>query len=97
MKRAILSIKYNIALLFYYLLNFFSLSQKVSSLILIDAIGINTIIYGIIYLDFASHNIWTVNPPTNIVSKKINSSERFLLFCIKTIKLHRQVAINNAF
>ena len=63
----------------------------------IHAIGINTTIYGIIYLDFASHNIWNINPPINIVSKNITSIDKFFLFCIRTIKTHMQVTSNKAF
>ena len=34
-----------------------------------------------IYLDFASHNIWNAKPPAKIVSRKITSIDRFFLFC----------------
>lgn len=53
--------------------------------------------YGIIYLDFASHKIWKANPPTKTVSNNIISSDNFFLFCIKTIKLEEQIRTNNAF
>ena len=43
------------------------------------AAGIRTTIYGTIYLDLASHNIWKQNPPKNIVTKNINSNDNILV------------------
>ena len=49
------------------------------------------------YLDFASHKMWNINPPINIVSKKITSADKFFLFCTKTIKAHVKVTSSKAF
>ena len=81
------------------LLNFLKTFQflKLTFLMHILAIGIRTTMYGMIYLDFASHKMWNINPPINIVSKKITSADKFFLFCTKTIKAHVKVTSSKAF
>ena len=61
------------------------------------ATGIKTTMYGIIYLDLASHTIWKQNPPKNIVTKNISSNDKFFLFCTNTIIAQVNVNMIKAF